>query len=129
MRWVLRSKLHNCYVTDANVAYVGSIEIDEDLVDAVGLWVGERVLVVSNTSGARLETYIIAGKRGSGLISMNGAAAKLIGVGEQIIVMGFELSAAPVRPQVVLLDEGNRVVRWLEGEQNERSPARPAGVA
>jgi aspartate 1-decarboxylase len=61
MRWVLRSKLHNGRVSDANVAYVGSIEIDEDLVDAVGLWVGERVLVVSNDSGARLETYVIAG--------------------------------------------------------------------
>jgi aspartate 1-decarboxylase len=120
MRWLLRSKLHNGRVTDANVAYVGSIEIDEDLVDAVGLWVGERVLVVSNDSGARLETYIIAGKRGSGVISMNGAAAKLIGAGEQVIVMGFELSDAPVRPSVVLLDDQNRIVRRLEGEQNER---------
>lgn len=120
MRWVLRSKLHNGRVTDANVAYVGSIEIDEDLVDAVGLWVGERVLVVSNKSGARLETYIIAGKRGSGIISMNGAAAKLIGAGEQVIVMGFELNEAPVKPSVALLDDQNRIVRWLEGEQNAR---------
>jgi aspartate 1-decarboxylase len=120
MRWVLRSKLHNGRVTDANVAYVGSIEIDEDLVDAVGLWVGERVLVVSNDSGARLETYVIAGKRGSGTISMNGAAAHRIGKGEQVIVMGFELTAEPIKPKVVLLDDENRVVRWLEGEQNER---------
>jgi len=120
MRFVLRSKLHNGRVTDANVAYVGSIEIDEDLVDAVGLWVGERVLVVSNESGARLETYIIAGKRGSGMISMNGAAAKLIGAGEQVIVMGFELSKEPVKPSVVLLDDQNRIVRWLEGEHNAR---------
>lgn len=123
MRWVLRSKLHNGRVTDANVAYVGSIEIDEDLVDAVGLWVGERVLVVSNDSGARLETYVIAGKRGSGIISMNGAAARLIGAGEQIIIMGFELAAQPVKPSVVLLDDRNRLVRWLEGEHNEREPA------
>ena len=120
MRWVLRSKLHNGRVTDANVAYIGSIEIDEDLVDAVGLWVGERVLVVSNDSGARLETYVIAGKRGSGMISMNGAAAKLIGAGEQVIIMGFELSEAPIKPTVALLDDQNRVVRWLEGEHNER---------
>lgn len=123
MRWVLRSKLHNGRVTDANVAYVGSIEIDEDLVDAVGLWVGERVLVVSNDTGARLETYVIAGKRGSGIISMNGAAARLIGAGEQIIVMGFELTEAPVTPKVALLDDQNRIVRWLEGEHNERAPA------
>lgn len=120
MRWVLRSKLHNGRVTDANLSYVGSIEIDEDLVEAVGLWVGERVLVVSNTSGARLETYIIAGKRGSGMISMNGAAAHLIQAGEQIIVMGFELADRPLKPQVVLLDDENRIVRWLDGEQNER---------
>lgn len=120
MRWVLRSKLHNGRVTDANVAYVGSIEIDEDLVDAVGLWVGERVLVVSNETGARLETYVIAGARGSRIISMNGAAAKLIGKGEQIIVMGFELSDAPIEPRVALLDDENRIVRFLEGERNER---------
>jgi aspartate 1-decarboxylase len=120
MRWLLRSKLHNGRVTHANVAYVGSIEIDEDLVDAVGLMVGERVLVVSNASGARLETYVIAGKRGSGVISMHGAAAKLIGAGEQVIVMGFELSDAPIAPKVALLDDENRLVRWLAGEHNER---------
>src|SRR5262249_44224707 len=105
MRQLMRSKLHNAWVTDANLAYIGSIEIDEDLLDAVGLWVGERVLVVSNTTGARLETYTIAGKRGSGVISMNGAAAHQIKAGEQIIVMGFEFADAPVRPRVVLLDE------------------------
>ena len=121
MRQVLHAKLHNGYTTDANVNYVGSIEIDQDLTDAVGLWVGERVLVVSNTSGARLETYIIAGKRGSGVISMNGAAARLIGRGEQIIVMGFEFSAKPIKPKVVLLDEQNRIVEWLEGEHNEQA--------
>lgn len=120
MRWVLRSKLHNGRVTDANLSYVGSIEIDEDLVDAVGMWVGERVLVVSNTSGARLETYIIAGKRGSGIISINGAAAHLIKAGEQVIVMGFELSDQPIRPSVVLLNDENRIVEWLDGERNAR---------
>lgn len=120
MRWVMRSKLHNGRVTDANVAYVGSIEIDMDLVDAVGLWVGEKVLVVSNDSGARLETYVIAGKRGSGIISINGAAARLIGKGEQVIVMGFELTKEPITPTVVLLDDENRLVRYLEGERNER---------
>ena len=76
MRQLLRSKIHNAYVTEANLAYIGSITIDEDLMDAVGLWEGERVLVVSNTSGARLETYVIAGARGSGHIAMNGAAAR-----------------------------------------------------
>ncbi|MFT3728930.1 MAG: aspartate 1-decarboxylase [Terricaulis sp.] len=116
----MRSKLHNGRVTDANVAYIGSIEIDEDLLDAVGLWVGERVLVVSNTSGARLETYTIAGKRGSGVISMNGAAAHLIKTGEQVIVMGFEFADAPVKPRVVLLDDENKIVRRLDEEANVR---------
>lgn len=120
MRWVMRSKLHNGRVTDANVNYVGSIEIDQDLIEAVGLWPGERVLVVSNTSGARLETYVIVGERGSRIISMNGAAAHLIGKGEQIIIMGFELSDKPLEPQVMLLDDQNHMVRRLGVEQNQR---------
>ncbi len=116
MRWVVRSKLHNARVTDANLAYVGSIEIDEDLAETVGLWIGERVLVVSNNTGARLETYVIAAPRGSRRISINGAAAHLIKTGEEIIVMGFELSDKPITPKVVLLDKENTIVRWLSGE-------------
>jgi aspartate 1-decarboxylase len=113
MRWLMRSKIHNATVTEANLAYVGSITIDEDLIDRVGLWPGERVLVVSNTSGARLETYVIAGDRGSGAMCMNGAAAHLIGRGEEIIVMGFELTDQPVAAKVALVDRANRFVRWL----------------
>jgi aspartate 1-decarboxylase len=113
MRWLMRSKIHNATVTEANLAYVGSITIDEDLLDRVGLWPGERVLVVSNTSGARLETYVIAGERGSGSMCMNGAAAHLIGAGEQIIVMGFELTDRPIVPRTILVDQRNRFVRDL----------------
>ncbi len=113
MRWLMRSKIHNATVTEANLAYVGSITIDEDLVDAVGIWPGERVLVVSNTSGARLETYVIAGPRGSGAMCMNGAAAHLIGEGEQIIVMAFELTDTPVEQKAALVDANNHFVRWL----------------
>jgi aspartate 1-decarboxylase len=113
VRWVMRSKIHNATVTEANLAYVGSITIDSDLVDAVGMWPGEKVLVVSNTSGARLETYIIAGARGSGEICVNGAAAHLIGEGEEIIVMGFELTPEPITPTVILVDRKNRLVRHL----------------
>ena len=111
MRWVMRSKLHDARVTEANLAYVGSITIDEDLLDAVGLWPGEKVLVVSNTSGARLETYTIAGPRGSRAICMNGAAAHLIGQGEQVIIMGFELVDRPIGTTVAVLDDGNRIKR------------------
>ncbi|WP_443749151.1 aspartate 1-decarboxylase [Asticcacaulis solisilvae] len=113
MRSLLRSKIHNAYVTEANLAYIGSITIDETLMDAVGLWEGERVLVVSNTSGHRLETYVIKGDRDSGIIAMNGAAAHLISEGEQIIIMGFELTSEPIIPNVVLVDRHNRVDRYL----------------
>ena len=113
MRWVMRSKIHNATVTEANLSYVGSITIDAALIERVGLWPGERVLVVSNTSGARLETYVIEGERGSGAICMNGAAAHLIGEGEEIIIIGFELTAEPIQPKVVLVDRQNRVVRDL----------------
>lgn len=109
----MRSKIHKALVTQANPNYVGSITIDEDLVEKVGLWAGERVLVVSNHSGARLETYVIAGERGSGEICMNGAAAHLIKQGEEIIIMGFELSDKPIIPKTVLVDQHNRFVEFL----------------
>ena len=111
MRWMLRSKIHKATVTDADLGYEGSITLDEDLMDAVGLLAGEKVLVASNSSGNRLETYVIVGERGSGVICMNGAAAHLIKKGEEIIIMGFELSAGPVVPRVVLLGPGNKVLR------------------
>ena len=116
MRWILRSKIHQALVTQAEVAYVGSITIDSALLELTGLLPGEKVLVVSNTSGARLETYVIAGEKGSGVICMNGAAAHLIGKGEEIIIMGFELTDAPVNPKVILVDEENHFVRWLAPE-------------
>ena len=122
----MRSKIHNARVTEANLAYVGSITIDRDLMDRVGLWAGERVLVVSNTSGARLETYVIAGERGSGDMCMNGAAAHLIAAGEQIIVMGFELADAPVEPKVILVDDQNRFVRDLAERPHMRAEDLPA---
>ncbi|HAP34926.1 MAG TPA: aspartate 1-decarboxylase [Bacteroidetes bacterium] len=113
MRWLIRSKIHKATVTEADINYVGSITIDEDLIDRVGLMEGEKVLVTSNTSGARLETYVIRGKRGSGVICMNGAAAHLIKVGEEIIIMGFELSDKPVEPKMILVDKKNTFIQYL----------------
>jgi aspartate 1-decarboxylase len=113
MRWLLRSKIHKATVTKTDLNYVGSITIDEDLIEKAGFLPGEKVLVVSNTSGARLETYIIPGKRKSGIICMNGAAAHLIKEGEEIIVMGFELSDKPIKPKVILVDKKNRFVKYL----------------
>ena len=113
MRWILRSKIHKAIVTEADLDYIGSITIDEDLIDRVGLLAGEKVLVVDNTNGARLETYVLVGERGSGIICMNGAAAHLIKKGDEIIIMGFELSDKPITPKSILVDEKNKFLQNL----------------
>jgi aspartate 1-decarboxylase len=113
MRFVLRSKIHKAIVTEADLDYIGSITIDEELMEKVGFWAGEKVLVVSNTSGARLETYIIVGQRNSGIICMNGAAAHLIKKGEELIIMGFELTDKPIKPTIILVDPNNKFVKYL----------------
>ncbi|MEW6061082.1 MAG: aspartate 1-decarboxylase [Bacteroidota bacterium] len=113
MRWYIRSKIHKATVTEADINYVGSITIDEELIEKAGLSEGEKVLVTSNSSGARLETYVIKGLRGSGVICMNGAAAHLIKEGEEIIIMGFELSDKPITPTMILVDKNNKFVQYL----------------
>lgn len=113
MRAVLRSKIHRATVTAANLDYVGSITIDGDLINKAGFRPGEKVLVVSNTSGSRLETYVIVGQPGSGTICMNGAAAHLIKKGEEIIIMGFELTDQLISPKNILVDSNNKFVRFL----------------
>lgn len=125
MRWVMRSKIHKAVITEANLNYIGSVTIDADLLDRVGLWEGEKVLIVSNTSGARLETYVIVGEAGSGVICMNGAAAHLVQAGEEVIIMGFELTAEPIEPQVILVNELNEFVEYL-GEEPAMLEAGPA---
>ena len=114
MRSVLRSKIHRATVTEANPDYIGSITIDEDLLDAVGLWPGEKVLVVSVDSGARLETYVLRGDRGSGVICINGAAARLIREGEIVIIIGFELTESPVPARIAFVDADNRISEIIE---------------
>lgn len=113
MRFVLRSKIHKATVTGADLNYVGSITIDENLIEKAGLWPGEKVFVVSNTSGARLETYVIIGKRGSGIICMNGAAAHLIKKREEVIIMGFELTSKPIKSINILVDKNNKFIEYL----------------
>ena len=113
MRWILRSKIHRATVTEANLEYIGSITIDQDLIDKTGLMIGEKVLVVDNTNGARVDTYVIRGERGSGIICMNGAAAHLIKKGDQIIIMGYELSDTPIEPKSILVDNKNKFIRFL----------------
>lgn len=121
MRWVLRSKIHQAIVTEAKLYYLGSITVDQALLEKAGFWPGEKVLVVSNTSGARLETYIIPGKRNSGVICLNGAASLLIKKGEEIIIMGFELTDKPIKPKIILVNKKNKFVRFLSN-QGEHEP-------
>ena len=113
MRWMLRSKIHKAKVTEANINYIGSITIDEELLEKAGIWPGEKVLVTSNTSGTRVETYVIAAKKGSRIICMNGAAAHLIKKNEEIIIMGFELTDKPIKSKIVLVDDKNNFVKFL----------------
>lgn len=113
MRFFLRSKIHKATVTEANLAYIGSITIDKTLMDKAGFLPGEKVLVVSNTTGARLDTYVIEGNAYSGVICMNGASAHLIKKGEEIIIMGFELSDKPIVAKNILVDRQNKFVRVL----------------
>ena len=110
-REVLKSKLHRAMITDADVDYEGSIEIPSDLMAGADLWAGEKVLVASITTGARLETYVLEGKPGTGKILINGGAAHLIKAGERVTIMAFAFTAAPVVPTILLLDERNNVLR------------------
>ena len=117
---MLKAKLHQARVTGADVNYVGSITIASDLLDQVGMYPYEKVLVVDIENAARFETYIIPGERGSGIIQLNGAAAHLVSIGDRIIVMAFaEVPAPPPadwQPRVLVLDEHNRVASVeLEG--------------
>lgn len=113
MRWVLRSKIHKATVTDANLNYVGSITIDEDLMDLVGLIAGEKVDIADNTNGARMQTYVLVGERGSGIICLNGASAHLINKGDEIIIMAYELSDTTIAAKKILVDKENKFVRFM----------------
>ena len=112
---ILKSKIHRVTITEANLDYIGSITIDEALMEAANIYAGERVQVVDNTNGARLETYVIAGKRGSGCICMNGAAAHLMHVGDTIIIMAYALmtpeEAKAFKPSIVFPETGNTLSR------------------
>lgn len=105
MKEYLSSKIHNITVTDSNVEYEGSIEIDESIMQKANIEEFQKVLVASTTSGARFETYVIKGKAGSGIISINGAAAHLVKKGERVIIMSFEFADSSPIPVVVLGSE------------------------
>ncbi len=112
---VVKSKLHRVTVTEANLNYIGSITIDEDLMDAVNLIEGEKVQIVNNNNGARIETYVITGERGSGAICLNGAAARLFEVGDIAIIMSYAQmefeEAKKFSPWVAFPDANNKLVK------------------
>ncbi len=114
-RIMMKSKIHRATVTQANLDYVGSITIDRDLMDAADLLPNEKVQIVDNDNGNRLETYVIEGERGSGVIGLNGAAARLVYPGDKVIIISYaELEDAEARehdPTVVFVDDNNRVAR------------------
>lgn len=114
LRTMLKSKIHRATVTRADLHYVGSITIDSDLIEAADLLPGELVHVVNITNGARLETYVIEGIAGSGEIGINGAAARLVQPGDLVIIIGYGIvsddEAAGLKPRVVHVDTGNRII-------------------
>ena len=110
---MLKSKIHRATVTMANLHYVGSVTVDEDLMEAADLLAGEQVAIVDVTNGARLETYVIPGERGSGVLGINGAAAHLVHPGDLVILISYGLmdaaEASACRPRVIFVDDANRI--------------------
>ncbi|MCR2802976.1 aspartate 1-decarboxylase [Paenibacillus soyae] len=119
-RTMMKSKLHRATVTEANLNYVGSITIDEDLMDAADLLENEKVQIVNNNNGARFETYVITGARGSGVICLNGAAARLVQPGDTVIIISYAMmtneEARTHKPTITILDSGNKPVQMLKEE-------------
>ncbi|PKG24102.1 aspartate 1-decarboxylase [Niallia nealsonii] len=119
-RTMMNGKIHRATVTEANLNYVGSITIDADLLDAVGMVANEKVQIVNNNNGARLETYIIPGARGSGTICLNGAAARLVQKGDIVIIISYALvlneEVANHQPKVAIMDENNQIRTLLNNE-------------
>lgn len=113
LRTMFSGKIHRATVTEANLNYVGSITIDQDLMDAAGMFDGEKIQVVNNNNGERVETYTIAGERGSGVICLNGAAARRFEPGDIVIIIAYLMmtdeEAKTFKPNVVLVDENNKI--------------------
>ncbi|NER38200.1 MAG: aspartate 1-decarboxylase [Oscillatoria sp. SIO1A7] len=113
MRIMLKSKIHRATVTEANLNYVGSITVDRDLMEKADLLPGEKVLVVDNTNGNRLETYVLEGEAGSGTICMNGGSARLVSPGDIITLLAFEVTAEIKPPKKILVDAKNKFAQYI----------------
>jgi aspartate 1-decarboxylase len=116
----MKSKIHRATVTEANLNYVGSITIDENLMEAADLLENEKVQIVNNNNGARLETYVIPGPRDTGIICLNGAAARLVQPGDTVIIISYALMSQEElrshKPTVVFVDENNKPVQLMDKE-------------
>ncbi|ARQ06797.1 MULTISPECIES: aspartate 1-decarboxylase [Macrococcoides] len=121
IRTMMNGKIHRARVTEANLNYVGSITIDQDILDAVDILPNEKVAIVNNNNGARLETYVISGERGSGVICLNGAAARLVQEGDIVIIMSYvTMTSEEARihvPKVAVMDENNTIVELLHEKE------------
>ncbi|CAH0172446.1 aspartate 1-decarboxylase [Peribacillus frigoritolerans] len=119
-RTMMNGKIHRARVTEANLNYVGSITIDEDIIDAVGILPNEKVAIVNNNNGARLETYVIAGERGSGVVCLNGAAARLVQPDDIVIIISYvmvsEDKLGDHKPKVAIMDEYNKIIDLISNE-------------
>lgn len=119
-RTMMNAKIHRARVTEANLNYVGSITIDENIMDAVGILANEKVAIVNNNNGARLETYVIAGERGSGVICLNGAAARLVQPDDIVIIISYvmvtEEELRDHKPKVAIMNENNEIVELISHE-------------
>ncbi len=119
-RTLMNGKIHRATVTEANLNYVGSITIDEDILDAVDMVANEKVQIVNNNNGERFETYIIKGERGSGVVCLNGAAARRVHVGDIVIIVSYAIlqneEIHQHHPKVALMDENNRIKEMLTHE-------------
>ena len=110
---VFKSKIHRVRVTQADLNYIGSITIDEELMEAANILEGEKVQIVNNNNGERFETYTIRGERGSGVICLNGAAARHFHPGDKVIIVAFCLTDEPVDARMIIVDDQNRFVKNL----------------
>lgn len=119
-RTMMKSKIHRAIVTEANLKYVGSITIDEDLIEAADILPNEKVQIVNNNNGARLETYVIPGERGSGTICLNGAAARLVQVGDEVIIISYGIftdeASHDYMPKVIFVNSENKIVKLAHEE-------------
>ena len=118
--FMYKSKIHKATVTEANLNYMGSITIDKELMEAAGILAHEKVQVVNNHNGARLETYVLEGEPGAGTICLNGAAARQVQPGDTVIIIAYtmvdEKEARTLRPKVVMVDEHNHITRVIDQE-------------